>query len=378
MSTTVQQATIVEYVDPTTLKAHPRSIAIYGSDGYVDLVPSIKELGVLQALYCKRDRTVVSGHRRWKAALEARCAVVPVIWVSYASELDERQAIIEHNRYRVKNGQQFYNEGKEVEAIEAARAKQRQATSTGGLSPQLMENLPQAEGTTRDAVAQAIGLGSGRQWDKLVYVAGHKPELLPEIKTHGLSIDGAFRQTRLEAVKALAPPPLPPGVFDVIYADPPWCYDNRIMEWGPAELHYPTMSLEELMARKPTTADDAVLFLWVTNPMLSDALRLVEAWGFQYKTNMVWVKRDLQRPGSGFYVRGRHELLFICTRGSFVPDQVGKEPIGSVIEAPVGKHSAKPLVVYEVIERMYPGRKYLELFLRGKARPGWEGWGNEH
>lgn len=377
MSISVQQSAIVEYVDPVILKAHPRSAAIYGTDGYADLVPSIKELGVLQALYCKRDRTVISGHRRWKAAVEARCAVVPVIWVSYASELDERQAIIEHNRYRIKNGLQFYNEGKEIEAIEAEKARLRMLAGKA-LDP--VENFPQgATGKARDAVAQAIGLGSGRQWDKLDYVAEHKPELLAEIKPQGLSIDGAFRQTRFEVVKASTPvpPPLPAGVFDVIYADPPWCYDNRITEWGPAELHYPTMPLEQLMARKPPAADDAVLFLWVTNPMIPDALSLVEAWDFQYKTNMVWVKRGLQRPGSGFYVRGRHELLFICTRGSFVPDQVGKKPIGSVIEAPVGEHSAKPHVVYEIIERMYPGRRYMELFARN-PRKGWVSWGNEH
>jgi N6-adenosine-specific RNA methylase IME4 len=171
-------------------------------------------------------------------------------------------------------------------------------------------------------------------------------------------------------------PPLPAGIFNVIYADPPWRYENILPEWGPAQLHYPTLTLERLCALEIPATSDAVLFLWVTNPFLRSALELVDAWGFEYKTNMVWVKTHLKYPGSGFYVRGRHELLFICTKGSFVPDQTGKEPIGSVIEAPVGEHSQKPVVVYDIIEKMYPQGQYLELFARNR-RKGWKSWGNE-
>jgi N6-adenosine-specific RNA methylase IME4 len=171
-------------------------------------------------------------------------------------------------------------------------------------------------------------------------------------------------------------PPLPEGIFNVIYADPPWRYENILPEWGPAQLHYPTMTLERLCALEIPAASDAVLFLWVTNPFLRSALELVDAWGFEYKTNMVWVKTHLKYPGSGFYIRGRHELLFICTKGSFVPDQTGKEPIGSVIEAPVREHSQKPAVVYDTIEKMYPQGRYLELFARNR-RKGWKSWGNE-
>jgi len=392
----MQQSTIIEYISPSLLKAHPRNTAIYGDDGYSDLIPSITELGVLQALYCKRDRTVVSGHRRWKAALEAQCSVVPVIWVSYPTELDERQAIIEFNRYRIKNGQQLYNEGCEIEAIEKILAQHRQeATQLAGrdkmgqpvLRSSVVESFPPPtdSGKTRDVVASTIGIGSGRQWDKLKYVAEHKPELLASIKSQGISIDSAARKTKAEVVRATAPPepPLPQGTYDVIYADPPWLYDNQIQDWGPTSLHYPAMELSrltELVGSRPGQihpADNAVLFLWATNPFLEDALNLVRAWGFSYKTNIVWVKRDLQRPGSGFYVRGRHELLLICTRGSFVPDQKGKEPIGSVVEAPVREHSRKPDEVYAIIETMYPAGKRLEMFARGVVRDGWESFGNE-
>lgn len=168
---------------------------------------------------------------------------------------------------------------------------------------------------------------------------------------------------------------LPAGVYDVIYADPPWQYSNTLWP-GAAEDHYPTLSIEELCNIKIPAADDAVLFLWVTNPFLRDAFQVVDAWGFEYKTNIVWVKTALERPGTGFWLRGRHELLFICGRGSFVPNQVGQEPIGSVISADVGEHSKKPEIVYGIIERMYPEGKYLELFARNE-RINWTGWGNE-
>lgn len=192
-------------------------------------------------------------------------------------------------------------------------------------------------------------------------------------------------------------PPLPGGVFNVIYADLPWQYSNILPEWGPAQMHYPTLNIEELcyytddtgIAIQEKFANNAVLFLWVTNPFLRDAFQVIDAWDFTYKTNMVWVKTGLKRPGSGFFIRGRHELLFICTKGSFVPDQVGKEPIGSVIGwedtliADVQEHSKKPDEVYGLIERIYPKPgsnpdqvKYLELFARNN-RPGWTSWGYE-
>lgn len=177
--------------------------------------------------------------------------------------------------------------------------------------------------------------------------------------------------------KLLNRPPLPDGIYDVVYADPPWQYGPENPQGGPASLHYPSMSLEELCKMSlPKLADDAVLFLWVTNPMLKKAFIVVESWGFDYKTNMVWIKTDLKRPGSGYYVRGRHEFIFIATRGSFTPRNVHASPIGSYFEAPLREHSAKPRIMYEWIETLYPDCSYIELFARNN-RDGWEAWGNE-
>lgn len=173
---------------------------------------------------------------------------------------------------------------------------------------------------------------------------------------------------------------MPADIFNVVLADPPWQYGA---DWGTgvADNHYPTMPLEDIAALPEKmglqVADDAVLFLWVTNPFIVKALTVIEAWGFEYKSNIVWVKTELDKPGVGFYVRGRHELLFICTRGAFTPlDKAVSPPIGSVLESPIGEHSAKPEEVYSIIERLYPGCRYIELFAR-QSREGWAAYGSD-
>src|SRR5690606_19179833 len=101
--------------------------------------------------------------------------------------------------------------------------------------------------------------------------------------------------------------------------------------------------------------------------------QVIDAWGFDYRTCMVWVK---DRIGMGYYARQRHELLLIAKRGNFpVPDPEDRPD--SVIDAPLGQHSAKPDVVYELIERMYPTvERKVELFAR-RPRDGWAAWGNQ-
>lgn len=180
---------------------------------------------------------------------------------------------------------------------------------------------------------------------------------------------------RLEAAQAFAGT----ETYNVIYADPPWKYSADDLH-GSADHHYLTMSIEEicgfLVENEIKVADDAVLFLWVTNPFLEKALEVVKSWCFQYKTHLAWVKTETRRPGAGHYIRGRHEMLWICTRGSFTPSVDPSPPIGSVIEAPIEEHSKKPERGYEVIEILYPGCNYLELFARA-LRDGWQSLGNE-
>ncbi len=166
--------------------------------------------------------------------------------------------------------------------------------------------------------------------------------------------------------------------YPVYYADPPWRFGVRSEETGrekSAENHYPTMTTNEictLMAELVGGANPAVLFLWATNPMLPDALRVMEASGFAYVHHWIW---DKEVAGTGYWGRDRHELLLIGRRGDIAAPLPGSQP-ETVHREKKGRHSAKPDFFAETIERLYPGVARLELFCR-TPRPGWDAWGYE-
>jgi N6-adenosine-specific RNA methylase IME4 len=168
--------------------------------------------------------------------------------------------------------------------------------------------------------------------------------------------------------------------YPVIYADPPWqfrVYDENssiASEHDAAGVHYPCMSTDAIctLPVKELATQAAALFLWTTAPHLPEALQVVAAWGFEYKTHAVWVKDWI---GVGFWVRNQHEILLVATRGDMPTPSPACRP-SSVIVAPRREHSRKPDEAYELIERMYPDLPKIELFAR-HARPGWDVWGNE-
>ena len=215
--------------------------------------------------------------------------------------------------------------------------------------------------------------------EQLIDINLEAPKYIEPILNGSLSIADAVRQIkradRIEKIVQKTAEPLDGiGVFPVIYADPPWEYDHPISDSRRIENQYPTMSLDEIMSLpvKDIAADDAILFLWVTTPMLEKGLKVLNAWGFDYRTSMVWVKPSI---GPGQWVRQRHEYLLIGVRGD-IPTPKGEDKPDSVIEAPREEHSKKPELVYDIIERMYPELPKVELFSRCK-RENWTAWGNE-
>lgn len=171
---------------------------------------------------------------------------------------------------------------------------------------------------------------------------------------------------------------LPQKKYGVIYADPEWRFQPWSEETGmdrSADNHYRTSLAEQIAARDVPSiaAADCVLFLWATAPMLVQALSVMGCWGFGYATHVVWCK---DRIGTGYWVRGQHELMLIGTKGHVDCPAPGDQ-FTSVIDAKRGAHSAKPEVVLEMIERMFPTYPKVELNRRGPARPGWDAWGDE-
>jgi N6-adenosine-specific RNA methylase IME4 len=181
-----------------------------------------------------------------------------------------------------------------------------------------------------------------------------------------------------EADLAQAQRALPDRKYGIILADPEWRFEVYSRETGmdrAADNHYPTSATDAICARpvQDIAADDCACFLWATVPMLADALKVLAAWGFEYKSHCVW-KKD--RVGTGYWFRNAHELLLVGTRGSIPAPAMGTQ-FTSCIEAPVGEHSAKPEIFLTMIEAYYPTLPKIELNRRGPARPGWDAWGNE-
>jgi len=183
------------------------------------------------------------------------------------------------------------------------------------------------------------------------------------------------RQLRDEVRKIKAPSqsiPLPKGKFEVIYADPPWRYEFSSDTKDDIENKYPTMELEEIKSMDIPSADNSVLLMWATAPKTEEAIEVLNAWGFKYRTNAVW---DKEWIGMGYWFRGQHELLLVGVKGNFSPPE-STERVSSVIRERRTEHSKKPECVYGMIEKMFPDRKYLELFARNN-RDNWTGFGNE-
>jgi N6-adenosine-specific RNA methylase IME4 len=164
-------------------------------------------------------------------------------------------------------------------------------------------------------------------------------------------------------------------LYSVILADPPWRFEVWSNESGmdrAADNHYPTMALEDICTLQVPAADDCVLFLWRTASAARKAYEVLEAWGFEYRTEIIWEK---QKIGTGYWVRDKHEVLMIASKGHPVAPAPGTQPY-SVIKADTGRHSKKPEAFYEIIEKLYPTADKLELFAR-TPREGWDRWGNE-
>jgi N6-adenosine-specific RNA methylase IME4 len=236
----------------------------------------------------------------------------------------------------------------------------------------------------RPATFAELGLDSGRVAEARLLRDAYTEEALAERIEEANQQDRELsRKTLLMEARRLQnkaerqdPGPLPEGIYRVFYADPPWQYKSGGMpQYGSAEVHYPDMGLEELRALpvKEHAANDAVLFLWVTSPMLPDAFPLLEAWGFTYKTSFVWNKA---RHNYGHYSSVRHEFLLLATRGSCLPENDTLFESIQTIERTL-KHSEKPKEFRNIIDTMYPTGARIELFARGALPQAWEAWGNE-
>ncbi|MBR1654531.1 MAG: adenine methyltransferase [Clostridia bacterium] len=172
--------------------------------------------------------------------------------------------------------------------------------------------------------------------------------------------------------------------YNIIYADPPWQYKvwSKKGNGRSAESHYKTLGIKDIVNMKDfiqdISADDCVLFIWITYPCLKEAIQVIEEWGFTYKTcGFAWIKRNKKANswfwGMGYWTRANSELCLIATKGKI--KRISRK-VHQIIDTPIEEHSKKPAIVRDRIVELMGDLPKIELFAREKA-DGWDVWGNE-
>lgn len=398
------------------MKAHPAAdiFPMITGEAYERFKADIREHGQREAIVV-HDGQILDGRNRWRACTELGLTPRTKPWVGGGSvvawvlsvnlhrrHLDESQRAMvaahalphfeEEARKRVggrpaADQKPSPNLGSVSGGKAAAQAAAAVNVSRGSVESAARvvrhgaPELVQAVETGLVAVSTAADVAGGLTHDEQrEVVARGEREILAAAKEIRSKRTEARREERTQKLVEIARgnAPLASGRsavrYPLIYADPPWRYEHAESESRAIENQYPTMDLEAICALPLTeiTTDDAILFMWTTSPKLEEGMRVLSAWGFTYRTCMVW---DKEKIGMGYYARQQHELLLIGTRGAPPTPAPDARP-ASVVRIARAEHSAKPEAFYEIIERMYPALPKLEMFCRS-PRAGWDVWGNQ-
>lgn len=388
-----------ERVPPVGVKFHEYANLFPWLEGaaFDELKADIARNGVLEPIVFIGD-TILDGRNRYMAA---RALGIEYPRVEYRGDNPlafvisknlARRHLAEGQRAmvarRIANMQQGARtdlpaiEGKSVSQAEAADMLNVSVASVERASTVLQQGAPEliaAVDAGAVSVSTAADVARLPEPEQREIVAKGEREILEAAKRIRSDRADKSRSVRLEKIEEISAGN--EGLdttrrYPIIYADPPWRYELPAMGGTnrSIENHYPTMTLDEICALPvgQIAAEDSLLYLWATAPKLPECLKVIEAWGFEYRTHIVWVKDKI---GMGYHARNQHELLLIAKRGEMPPPRPGEQP-SSVIEAPRGEHSAKPVVFAETIERLYPEVGKIELFCRS-PRLGWSVWGNQ-
>lgn len=335
---------------------------------FLGLEESIKKEGNREPVTIWEGKKILlDGHNRYKICKAHKITLKKPIKLDFESRENAMEWVINNQLERRNLGP--YQRGVIALKLEPIykgrqggdrRSEEFQEASIGTL-----------KGKTRDIIAKRVGIKHSTLDKIKVIEKKATPEQKKKLIAGERTVSSVYKDIEQEEIKRGIREPLPKEKFSIIYADPPWEY-----KWdktrGSAAKHYNTESIDYLKKIKIPSEKNCVLFLWATNPKLNEALELIEAWGFEYKTNMAWIK---DKFGTGYWVRGQHELLLIATKGK-VKTPPKELRISSILKAKRTKHSKKPEEFYEIIEKMFPGMKYIEMFAR-KKRKNWVSWGNE-
>ena len=359
------------------LEFHPLAevFPLMEGQSFLDLVANISSYGLIEPITLY-EGMILDGRNRYRACLEANAVLDfdqyagddPMAFV--LSKNLQRRHLNESQRAMVAARIATMRQGERTDLGQSCTMSQPEAADALNISTRSVKS---AKATLDNGTPKLIA--AVEQGEIPVSQAAAISKLEPEEQQMVLEQVAAGVSPREARRRAKQPPAqvsLPPGEYNVLLADPPWKYDFSETTTREIENQYPTMSLGDIMALAIPAAENSVLFLWATAPKLKEALAVIDAWNFTYKTHAVW---DKELIGMGYWVRGQHELLLIATKGHFSPPEPANRP-SSVIRQTRTGHSEKPDLVYSLIERMFPHGQYLELFARN-TRENWASWGNE-
>jgi N6-adenosine-specific RNA methylase IME4 len=379
------------------LRFHPASTIFQLLEGeeFDALVESIRAKGLLNPIWLHPDGSIIDGRNRYRGCLEAGVEPRFQTWNGkgsltgfvFAQNFDRRHLNATFRALAAKKAEPFY----------AAEAKERQRQSPGRpkkgqeKGTQTVEQVSRSKNESLAADRAAKAAKTNRQYvSDLKKIEKEAPQVyarieageleLPEAKQEIKKHTRAAKQQKIAEEAKAGGQGLPTGtLFPIVLCDCPWKYDFVETDSRAIENQYPTASVQELClgifnGRDVRTlfAKDAAMFFWATAPKLREALQVLDAWGFEYKTNFVW---DKEKIGMGYWCRGQHEHLLVATRGDMpAPDASAR--VSSVIRADRDAHSEKPKVVFSIIDRMFPKLPKLQLFGR-EQEAGWVTWGNQ-
>jgi N6-adenosine-specific RNA methylase IME4 len=393
------------------LKNHPAAdqFPMMDADRYAELRDGMRDNGFTKTNPVKLfEGKILDGRNRYKAAVELGIEAYfePVVgnpfkiaWALNGQRRDlaaDQRAVISQllsflaDEYDAISGNVAAGANKKRSDATSAQPRNDDGTMATGVVTDSdgtgRDHATEAAGRSSTAKAKASGTNRGAV-DRAAKLMREAPELAEKVAHGEMKSTQAHRLLR-KAKIANRTEPFPDGKFRVIYADPPWQYNDSREGLGSGDGvgksvdrastaagdHYQTMSKADLKALdvESLADEDAVLFCWATFPLIDDQLETVAAWGFKFKTAFVW---DKGRGSFGHYHDCCAEALLICTRGSCTPDSDKKEK--QIQKFKAGKHSAKPEEFRELIDRMYPHGPRVELFRRGDVPEGWQTWGNE-
>jgi len=330
-------------------------------EDYEALKADIAKRGVQIPVEFDEDGNILDGHHRYEIAHELGIDF-PKKTRKFKSESEKRDHVFKVNLAR-----------RHLEPVEWGQAFKRLLAERGVVR----KRGPKAETISATVAEIANELGVAERTARHRMSQADKMELLPKktqeaIRNRKTTVTKAKRAEKAESIARKVD--WPKGQFRVIYADPPWSYGNTQPDYHTEQRdHYPVMTLKDIcdLPVKSLALDDAVLFIWVTSPILEESFEVINAWGFKYKSSFVWDKID---HNMGHYNSVRHELLLIGVRGSCQPDVA--KLFDSVVSEKRSEHSAKPDSFREMIDTIYPHGPRIELFSRKKLK-GWKTYGHQ-